>query len=137
MGKFTLTVKEVIVPSVALKLEKGQATYKGNLAKTDPRFRGQKPHKLFTIEMEAGKTYQIDQASRAFDAYLYLEDPEGTIVGEDDDSGGNLDARIIYKAEKAVKYHIIATSFEGAKAGAFTLTVRQTGGDPPRADKKD
>jgi hypothetical protein len=137
MGKFTLTVKEVIVPSVALKLEKGLATYEGNLAKTDHRFRGQKVHKLFTVELEAGRTYQIDQVSRQFDAYLYLEDPAGVIVGEDDDSGGNLNARIIYKADKAGKYHIVATSFNGATAGAFTLTVRQTGGDPPGADKKD
>jgi Bacterial pre-peptidase C-terminal domain len=135
MGKFTLTVKELIIPSVALKLEKGQATHNGNLAKTDFRFRGQKPHKLYTIEMEAGKTYQIDQLSRAFDAYLYLEDPDGAIVGEDDDSGGNLNARIIYKAAKAGKYHIVATTYDG-RTGAFTLTVRQTGGDPPREDKK-
>ena len=135
MGKFTLTVKEFIIPSVALKLQKGQATHQGNLAKTDFRYRGQKPHTLYTIELEAGKTYQIDQVSKAFDAYLYLEDPDGVIVGEDDDSGGNLNARIIHKAAKTGKYQIIASTFDGG-TGAFTLTVRQTGGDPPREEKK-
>ncbi len=124
-GKFTLLVKEIIVPTIALKLEKGQAAYKGTLAKTDPRYQGKKIHKLFTVDFEAGKTYQIDQASGRFDSYLYLEDPDGNIVGEDDDSGGNLNARIIHQAAKAGRYLIVATSLEGGNTGAFTLSVQQ------------
>jgi hypothetical protein len=124
-GKFTLTVKELIIPTIALKLEKGRAAYKGDLTKADPPFRNKKNHKLFTVAFEAGKTYQIDQVSGRFDAYLFLEDPEGNIVGEDDDSGGNLNARIIHQAAKTGTYQIVATTFEGASIGEFTLTVHE------------
>jgi hypothetical protein len=123
-GKFTLTAKEIIVPTIPLKLEKGRTVYSGNLLKTDLRFRNQKIHKLFSVEFEAGRTYQIDQASGRFDSYLYLEDPDGNIVAEDDDSGGNLNARIVHQAAKAGRFHIIATSLEGGNTGAFTLTVQ-------------
>jgi serine protease Do len=125
MGKFTLLIKEVIVPTIPLKLENGVVVYKGALAKTDPRYRGQKIHKLFTLDCEAGKTYQFDQVSGAYDAYLYLEDPDGAVVAEDDDSGGNLNARIFHKAEKTGRYHIVATSLSGGNVGNFLLTVRQ------------
>ena len=34
--------------------------------------------KTYTYKMTAGKTYQIDMKSRAFDSFLRLENPEGT-----------------------------------------------------------
>src|SRR5437660_1332783 len=81
--------------------------------------------KTYTYKMVAGRTYQIDLKSRAFDAFLRLENPAGTQVAQDDDSGGNLNARIVHKAEKSGKYQIVATSLGGGNTGEFTLTIRQ------------
>src|SRR5262249_47491617 len=112
-----------------LKSEKGQASRPDELSELDPPYKGPKMqhghHKTFVFHMEAGKTYQIDMKSTAFDSYLYLEDPDGSALVEDDDSGGKRDARIIHKATKTGKHRIIATEL-GNKSGEFTLTVRRT-----------
>src|SRR5262249_29622270 len=105
----------------------------GELVAFDPPYNGQKiqhkNHKLFLFPIEQGKTYQIDMESKAFDSYLYLENPGGAYLKEDDDSGGNLNARILHKANKTGKHRIIATHFDG-KLGQFTLTIRQTEATP-------
>ena len=128
-GKFTLTVKESTGDEgkpIALKIEKGQAAYNGMLARTDPRYNGQKLHKLFTVQWEEGKTYQIDHKSRVFDAYLYLIGPDGNILAQDDDGGEGLNSRIVHRAGKAGEYRIVATSLGGAGVGQFEFSIRQT-----------
>ena len=42
----------------------------------------------------ASQQITLQLASTAFDAYLYLVRPDGTILAEDDDGGGNLNSRI-------------------------------------------
>lgn len=128
-GKFTLTArdKDAAVPvgkAIDLKNDKGKATYTGSIADDDPLYNGKK-HKLFTFAMEAGKTYQIDHVSGAFDAFLYLESPDGKVLARDDDGGEGLNSRITYRAEKAGRYRVIATSLSGQRTGDFTLTVQE------------
>jgi hypothetical protein len=123
-GKFTLTAKDRDAAAIELKNQKGQATYTGSLAADDPLYKGKK-HKLFIFQMEAGKTYQIDHMSKDFDAYLYLEDPDGKLLAEDDDGGEGLNSRITYKAEKGGRFRMIATSLSGRATGDFTFSVRQ------------
>jgi hypothetical protein len=127
VGKFKLTVKELgadFGKPIELKMEKGEAKFTGNLTKADPR-RGNKIHKLFLVPLEEGKTYQIDQVSK-MDSYLFLEDPDGKLLAQDDDGGGFPNARITYKAAKKGNYRIVATTLGGQDTGEFTLTVRQT-----------
>jgi len=127
-----ITREEVLPPEekgLRLKLVKGQASYTGALEEaTDEQYRSKRLAKILTIRLEAGKTYQIDHKSRAFDAYLYLEGPEGEVLARDDDSGGNLDARIVHRAATTGIYRVIATSINGNGTGPFALTVRVLGG---------
>jgi hypothetical protein len=131
-GKFMLVVKDTTPEKVAapggkvieLKNEKGKATHTGNLTKDDPVYKNKK-HKLFTFNMEEGKTYQIDMKSGALDSYLYLESPDGDLLDQDDDGGGFPDARITHKAAKTGKHRIICTYFGSADAGEFTLTIEE------------
>ena len=51
-------------------------------------------HDWFAITLEAGATYQFDQAGPN-DAFLYLRDSSGNELAYDDQSGGNNDARLI------------------------------------------
>lgn len=78
--------------------------------------------KVHLLPLEAGKEYVISLNSNAFDAYLRLLNPMGAVVAEDDDSGGNLNARITYRAAQTGQFRIIATSFDG-KLGPYQLTV--------------
>jgi hypothetical protein len=80
--------------------------------------------KTYTYKMIEGRTYQIDLKSRDFDAFLRLENPKGTQVAADDDSGGNLDARIVFRAPATGDYTICAMSLGGGSTGKFTLIVK-------------
>jgi thiol-disulfide isomerase/thioredoxin len=85
---------------------------RGKLAESDdadPKIVGS-VQKIHEIELEAGKTYRIDMTSRTLDSFLRLEDPNGKIVAEDDDGGGEFNARIIYKAKRTGKHKIVATA---------------------------
>ncbi|HEX3315408.1 MAG TPA: HEAT repeat domain-containing protein [Gemmataceae bacterium] len=76
--------------------------------------------------MKAGRSYTIDLISTGvFDNFLRLEDAAGTRLAADDDSGGNLNARIAnFQPPRDGWYRIIVTTFAPNTAGAYTLKVR-------------
>ncbi len=80
--------------------------------------------KVFQVPMRPGKTYIITMDSEDFDAYLRVESPIGQNVAEDDDSGGNLNARIEFRPGQAGMFRVIATSFKGG-IGRFRLKVQE------------
>jgi hypothetical protein len=94
------------------------------------------PHKVHAVELQADRNYQIDMMSRAFDAYLFLEDSAGNVLMEDDDGGEGLNARIIFRPKKTDTYRIVATTFNrgapSANPGAYTLTVMENPHGQPR-----
>lgn len=81
------------------------------------------PCKVYSFNMKAGRTYVIDLQSGAFDAYLHVLAGNLKSVAEDDDSGGNLNARIAFRPPADGTYHVVATSLSGGE-GAFTLRIR-------------
>jgi hypothetical protein len=81
--------------------------------------------KIFLIKMTKGKSYTIDMESTNFDTYLRVEDPTGKQLAEDDDSGGNLNARLTLQAPADGTYRFIATTFAPNAGGSFTLMVRE------------
>jgi hypothetical protein len=104
----------------------------GRLVPNDPLREGW-PHKEFKVQLEQGKTYVISLSSKEMDSHLFLYDPGGLRVADDDDSGGpnHLDSRIHYTAGKTGNYTVSA-SVHGGQQGffrgggaTFTLTVRE------------
>ena len=90
------------------------------------RLVGQVKALTYQVRLQAGKLYVIDLISpdqKALDPYLYLTDQESSVLAEDHDSGGGLNARILYRASAEGVYHMRATSLNHG-AGEFTLTVR-------------
>jgi tetratricopeptide (TPR) repeat protein len=86
----------------------------------------QTPRLLYQVQLAAGATYVIDLVSpnpKELDPYLVLRDAAGKRLAEDDDSGGNLNARLTFTAPTAGVYRLQVTSVNGA-AGDFTLTIR-------------
>src|SRR5436309_3118086 len=104
--------------------EKG-LNVKGELKKDDKedKVRDGRKSKIYKLPMKAGTNWEINLKSNDFDAYLRLEDSSKKQLAEDDDSGGNLDAKIVFTAPKDDTYRIIATTFADNKTGKFTLTV--------------
>ena len=112
---------------VQIKAEPNRKDFevKGVLTAGDPfdKVRGGCFHVVHTFPMVKGKTYTIDLNSQ-WDNYLRLENPQGVMVAQDDDSGGFPNARIIYAAPTDGWYRIIVTSFAGGANGPYTLKVR-------------
>ena len=101
---------------------------KGTLAKTDPRDKDRGgPSQVHTVTLKAGKAYTIDMVGMGFDAYLRLLDAKGNQLEEDDDSGGNLNARIIFNCTRDAEYTVLCTTFGANEAGNYTLTVKVSG----------
>ena len=73
--------------------------------------------------MTKGGTYTIDMVSNQLDSYLYLEDSNGRVLAQDDDSGGNLNARIIWTAQYTGTYYVTCTSCFANMTGSYTMTV--------------
>jgi len=107
-----------------IELKDGKGEIKGKLEASDPKDASRKECycKIYTIKLEAGKSYQFDCAS-AWDNWLRLEDAKGKQLDEDDDGGGDTNARIVFECKTDGEYRVIVTSFEDAATGDFTVTV--------------
>ena len=81
-------------------------------------------HVVHTYPMKGGKVYTIDLISTGWDNFLRLENAQGVQLAADDDSGGMLNARIVFAVPQDGWYRIIVTSFGQGASGAYTLKVR-------------
>lgn len=91
--------------------------------------------RVYRAKFKAGITYTIEMVSQDFDTYLRLEDDAGLQLAADDNSGGNRNARLLFRPTWSGTYRIVATSSAPA-TGRFTLTVQEHGngasiGAPP------
>lgn len=74
-----------------------------------------------TLTIEEAGLYQLEMRSDDFDAYLEIEGPNG-YAREDDDSAGDLDARIADFLEPG-EYTLTARSAYGDGSGVYTLSL--------------
>jgi serine/threonine protein kinase len=105
-------------------------TLKGELDKATPGL-------IYLVRLQAGVTYVIDMVSpdpKALDPYLVLQDLDRKTLAQDDDSGGNKNARITFRAPADAIYRLRATSF-GAGRGPFTLTLKEQKPEKPAANE--
>jgi hypothetical protein len=126
-GPFTLTIQEM-APSKAAEL-----TLKNGMAKVEAKLTGMDATdavqtrsvcKIYAIKLAKGKAYQIDMMSKDVDSFLRLEDASGKELAQDDDSGGNRNARIRFECPENGEYRIIATTYLGG-TGSFTMMVKE------------
>ncbi len=89
---------------------------------------GSKIATVHTQKLIAGRRYVIDMESSVFDCYLYLRNAKGALLRWDDDSGGGLNARLVFQPETTDLYSIVATSLPGNSLGAYTLILRELPG---------
>lgn len=115
------------------RLNVGQ-TVSGTLSASDPTLSDNSHYDCFSVQTRAGQRLQIDQTSSAFDSYLSVgtggcESLSG--AQRDDDSGGDLNARIVYEGDGSVLY-IQANSVSAGETGAYQLRVSSApaGGAP-------
>lgn len=122
-GLFTLSVYESDVRVTTL--EDGYRLYDGDavtaqLGPGSPTRDGSYYQRL-TFIADRGERVEIILRSDSFDSFLRLVDPAGTEV-TDDDSAGDLDARIIHTAERSGVHEIYASTLGPGESGLYTLS---------------
>lgn len=105
---------------------------KGELTDQDPndRIRPESHHKVHEFKMQSGKTYRIDLNSDQIDTLLRIEDADGKQLALDDDGGGGLNSRLIFKAPADGTYKLIVTTYPPKQKGRYHLSVLE----PSRTD---
>jgi Ca2+-binding EF-hand superfamily protein len=110
---------------IELKLRNGRVNYAGAIAEMpDERYKGKRSFTVLSVQLDGGRTYQIDHTSRDLQAFLYLEDPDGNVLNENSSAYIGGLSRIVHRADKAGIYRIIATSLAGYRTGGFTCSIR-------------
>ncbi|MFP4151433.1 MAG: PPC domain-containing protein [Alkalispirochaeta sp.] len=113
-GRFELSVGEEATNVVA--------EYRGTLDETDSRGYDGRLLDSYEFDGTAGSRVGFALESAAFDAVLYVSNPDGTSLAWDDDSGGNGNSRIDVVLPETGTYTIYATSyFDGT--GAYYLAI--------------
>ena len=106
-------------------------TIQGTLRRGDAVSRDKTYIQRWEITAAPGEVVTIDLASDRFDAYLIVYGPGMAHDSQDDDSGGNCNARITLRFPQRGVYYIAVTSTEKRQVGPFTLSV--AGGSKPKA----
>jgi hypothetical protein len=83
------------------------------------------------VKLEAGKSYQIDLTTTAFDSRLFLEDAAGKVLMSGFDAEG-LNGRMFFQPARTGTYRIVVTTSQGAGTGPYLLTVAESGNSGPQ-----
>jgi len=106
----------------------GQLTRNDVLLKSDSTYA-----QAWTIHGRQGQTVTIDLESDAFDAYLFVRGPgiSGGRDYQDDDSGGNCNARLTVTFPETGDYELVVNTQGKYATGAFSISV--TSGSKPKS----
>jgi uncharacterized Zn finger protein (UPF0148 family) len=77
----------------------------------------------YLVRFEANHVYRIDMRSNQLDSYLEVLDRFGLILASDDDSGGNLNARIHFHCRQSEQYRVRVRDLS-RRAGPFELEIQ-------------
>ncbi|MCA1642478.1 MAG: pre-peptidase C-terminal domain-containing protein [Acidobacteria bacterium] len=104
----------------------------GSLATTDCKLPADASFiDVYTFSGTAGQAISISMTSSAFDTYLFLLTPGGSVLDADDNGGGGTNARIpagsgTLTLSSSGTYTIYANSAAAGQTGAYTLTLTGT-----------
>lgn len=88
----------------------------------------------YLLTLGAPTQLQLDLVSGAFDPILFVTTLDGAALGQDDDSGEGLNARLRIGLP-AGTYRVWATSYQLGSTGAYTLSAGLPSGDVLRLER--
>jgi hypothetical protein len=80
------------------------------------------PANRFAFHVGSTTTLKISMNSTAFDALICLLNSANNLIGQDDDSGGNLNSSLVLTLSPG-NYFIEAMSFSGTQSGTYSLSA--------------
>lgn len=121
-GPYTIRVSRPAPLSAHGTIVRGQ-TISGVLTSSDPRLQRDAVYHAYLFTARAGETITVEVLSGQLDPYAVIQDAQGNALASDDDSGGNLQARLVYTFPSAGVYRIVATTYAANTYGPYTLRV--------------
>ncbi len=116
--------------AVAHTIAVGQ-TVEGRLTRDDVLRRADSTYaQRWTFSGTAGQTVTVDLESDEFDAFVFVSGPGIERRLQDDDSGGNCNARLTATLPQTGEYMIVVNTANRAETGGFSLSVTR-GSKPP------
>jgi hypothetical protein len=97
------------------------------------RLRQGRHHKVYQVRLAAGRAFTIDLSSgngssagnpSFFDTWLRIEDANGNVLAQDDDSGPGLNARVVFTPRHEGVYRLVVTTYSAGATGSFNLAIR-------------
>jgi hypothetical protein len=129
---FEERVRLVAQTAVFANIELDKSSESQKLAKESMYDEGlNKYYKIHPFAFEKNYLYRIDLISKNFDSFLYLKRGKTTIAF-DDDSGGDLNARLFYKPQDDEKLEIWATTYPRNALGDYQLEIRKLPASPTK-----
>ena len=102
---------------------------RGRLEDGDARTRGSDGYRYddYRVNLRAGQRLDAQMTSDDFDAYLevYAEGSLRQSLASDDDSAGDLNARLRFTAPEAGVYIVRARTFSGIETGDYQLSLKE------------
>ncbi|MEO0455442.1 MAG: PPC domain-containing protein [Cyanobacteria bacterium P01_A01_bin.114] len=95
----------------------------GQLEVNDNRLDDDSLYDLYRFTGDPDQQVTITLASSEFDTYLFLVDPNGDKLAENDDIEGSTNSSLTVNLPTAGEYMIVANSYNPFGRGAYTLTV--------------
>jgi hypothetical protein len=112
---------------VAGMIEVGQ-TVTGSLSSDDPEFTGDSTYfERWILPVKAFQAFTVDLESDDFDSYLLLTRGRGDKLVENDDGGGDCNARLVYTAQDDHPLRVVVNTASRPRrqTGRFTLRVTE------------
>ena len=114
------------IPVATLTLNNQPVT--GQLAEGDRVLsQDQTLYDIYTFTGQAGDRVTIDLASADFDAYLIVLKPDGEELSQDDDSGGQSNARVTTTLPSNGTYTVFVNTSGSNQQGQYSLRARSGG----------
>ncbi|MGB3404601.1 MAG: trypsin-like peptidase domain-containing protein [Microcoleaceae cyanobacterium] len=99
----------------------GNLDNKDNILPVDNSF-----YDIYAFEGTAGQQVTIEMTSDEIDSYLILLDADGSELAQDDDSGGEKNAKISITLPTDGTYTFLANSYEAGQSGTYQLKLATT-----------
>lgn len=99
----------------------GRLTLNSNILPADNSY-----FDAYSFEGVEGQQVEILMSSNQFDSYLILLAPDGSDLVQDDDGGGNTNARIAITLPTAGTYTVFANSYSAGEVGTYNLQISST-----------
>ena len=106
------------------------STVNGKIKRSDSKLSDGKYYDRYKFSGSADQRVIIEMSSTKIDSYITLYKKSGTYLeylGEDNDSGGGLNAKLVYLLPSKGTYVIFAESFVKKQVGSYTLSLAEAG----------